>query len=786
MLASEQPNILRANPEQLAAWWQAVVRPGDAIEVRIPKPRRGGPRRWFRPVAGYFDDGDAFVRTLAPLTGLDAEGVYATINPVNPDLLARAANRLQEGLSTLTQDADVVRRRHLLVDVDPVRASGISANEAERAAALARRDQVAEALADLGWPPPVAVLATGNGGGLLYRVRLDNTPEALNLVSGVLRGLAGAFGDGAVTIDTGVANAARIAKVAGTVAAKGDDIHARPWRLATAEVVPGALPVPDGLLRLVAAWAPAGSPAPDADAGGGVRDRLRDAGVGFIEAVKGYGTVFKLDRCLTSGDHTDGACVIEFASGALAYKCHHNRCADKGWVEVREQLGYGRPVPVPTIGGRAPGEGLGPRSAEPRRPEAASDLKRDKQIALTYDAPPAGAFLGPFGEYVELMRPTTESPDAFLLASLLTTMGAVMGRRVQVRYPRNLYPNLYTALVGITGRSRKDHAADLAVEVTNLQACPPTEMIAPPFAVLYDVSSAEGLVKWLKTSPNTLLRLTELTHLLDNAARKSTSTILDKLIELWGTPAWTENQNKLSPVRADKPYLSILAATQPSRLETKMTDIEVHSGFANRWLYVFGRGKEPMPEPPAYDPRDAWALYVRLHKAIQAHPEGAVLDLTPRAKDLWNDWYVATMRSMDDDEAEAAIRIRHHPIARKLALVYAVGDGEYDVDRPHLEAAIGLLDWSWKHLKRAVTGWGSSDEVKLELRIADVLRTRGPLPRWKVQQQCRRPIWTQALFKRAIESMVANGAVVRDGEGQLWLREQVETAGGNASGAEAT
>lgn len=780
MQANARTTTLRPDPAQLAAWWRAVVRPGDAHEVRIPKTRRNGPSRFFGVVGGYFDDGDAFVAALSGITGLDAEGVYLTLNPVNPALLARASNRLVSGAALASADADVVARRHLLVDVDPRRPSGISATDEERAAALERRDAIASALADLDWPPPVATLATGNGGGLLYRLRLANDAASLALVERTLKGLAATFGDGRVSIDTTVANAARIAKVAGTVAAKGDDVPGRPWRLATAEIGGRTTPVPVGLLELVAATAP--EPAPRGGGfvpGGDVADRLRAAGVGFAESEKGYGRVYKLDRCLTSTDHDDGACVIAFASGALAYRCHHNRCADKRWEHVREQLGYGERAAGPAIvvGGQRPEREATPvpHLVVPAAGEG-TNRRREEAIALTYDEPPDTVFLDPFGEYVDLLDPTTEAPRAFLLASFLTVIGAVMGRRLLADYARPVYPNLYTVLVGVTGRSRKDHAADMAIDTVNLQACPPNAMIPPPFSVLTDVSSSEGLIKWLKDHPNTVLRIEELTHLLDNAQRKSTSTILDILIRLWGTPLFADNQNKLSPVRADLPFFSVLAATQPARLETKMSDRELSSGYANRWVYVFGRGKEPKPDPPRYAPTELWDVYAHIHAAVTRHPAGTLFALTPAARDLWNDWYLATMRSMDDDEAEGAIRIRHHPLARKLALIYAAAAGKDAIDEPHLRAAIDLLDWSWKHLRRAIVGWGAGDEVKLENRIVDVLRAKGPLKKWRLQGQCKRATWPQSLFKRVIESMLANGAVVRDADDVIWLREQVEAA----------
>jgi hypothetical protein len=61
------------------------------VEVRAPNvPRRG-------TVTGYFDlaHKEAAVKAIASLSGV-ARAVYCTLNPVRPDLLARAMNRLRD------------------------------------------------------------------------------------------------------------------------------------------------------------------------------------------------------------------------------------------------------------------------------------------------------------------------------------------------------------------------------------------------------------------------------------------------------------------------------------------------------------------------------------------------------------------------------------------------------------------------------------------------------------------------------------------------------------------
>ena len=79
-------------------------------------------------------------------------------------------------------------------------------------------------LREHGWPEPVAA-DSGNGAHLLYAVDLPNDAESLELVRGVLEGLSFKFSDGAVGVDTATSNAARIWKLYGTTARKGDSTY---------------------------------------------------------------------------------------------------------------------------------------------------------------------------------------------------------------------------------------------------------------------------------------------------------------------------------------------------------------------------------------------------------------------------------------------------------------------------------------------------------------------------------------------------------------------------------
>jgi hypothetical protein len=143
------------------------------------------------------------------------------------------------------------------LDADPRRPKGISATDAEHAAALAKAAAVRDFLRAEGWPDPIEA-DSGNGGHLLYAVDLPNDERAATCCAALSRRLRARFNDAAVEIDDKTFNAARICKLYGTIAAKGDDVPGldRPHRRAALLRVPERLEVvPVALLEALAGQA---------------------------------------------------------------------------------------------------------------------------------------------------------------------------------------------------------------------------------------------------------------------------------------------------------------------------------------------------------------------------------------------------------------------------------------------------------------------------------------------------------------------------------------------------
>ena len=220
----ESSGILKpASPcDEILRAVRLLMAPGDVHEVRILKAGSEG------TVSGYFDDPSAVVNEVEKYDG-KAPAVFITLNPCKPALFARSANRLQRRVQVSTSDDDILRRRWFLIDFDPKRPAGISSTDSEHGRAISVACGAWDDLRGAGFPDPV-VGDSGNGAHLLYRIDLPNDPGSNELVKRCLAGIAARCGTDDVTVDLSVFNAARIVKLYGTMACKGDSIPSRPHR----------------------------------------------------------------------------------------------------------------------------------------------------------------------------------------------------------------------------------------------------------------------------------------------------------------------------------------------------------------------------------------------------------------------------------------------------------------------------------------------------------------------------------------------------------------------------
>ena len=380
--------------EEIKTAYSTLFIPGQVTEVRALG-------KW-GTASGYFNNIEKLASAVQILENRgEYAGIYVTLNPVNPDLLARRANRLERKLSrsdSTTGDADIISRRWLPIDIDPVRPSGVSSSDNEHEAAIEKAGDIAGYLTGIGWPQPV-IADSGNGAHLLFRVDLQNDDNARDLVKGVLETLHLLFSDTVCQVDRAVFNAGRIWKLYGTTSRKGDNIADRPHRPAR------IISAPDGesgivtgeQLSAICSMIPKEQPEP------GFRDRRRGEqidlgtwltgnGISYTEKSFAGGRLFVLDDCPFSSAHTDGAYAIQFQSGAIFAGCHHSSCGggSQRWAELREKFEgtVEERIRRKRLKPREEDEGEGASEASPRLASGVpSEIQREATSILSDGSP---------------------------------------------------------------------------------------------------------------------------------------------------------------------------------------------------------------------------------------------------------------------------------------------------------------------------------------------------------------------------------------------------------------
>ena len=328
--------------------------PGECFEIRAVGSYKG------RKIidGGFFDDQVAAGKAVEKLVSAKRhEGIYLTINALDPALLGRANNQMVQSLSG-AQDSNVKVLRRLLVDIDPQRPAGVSSNNLEHSFAIEHARKIESVLRAEGWPGPL-LADSGNGAHLVYRLPdLANTPEHVDLLKRVLRGLNERFTvsrDGiTLKIDETVFNPARISKIYGTLARKGQPLKDRPhrWAAILSETLPKGLVT---IEQLKAAAAPAEQPRIKTTQNNtqhsgnnhlDVRAYLEKYGVECAGTKQhGDSTLYLLGACLFDSSHRGkDAAIGQTSDGKLFYQCFHDSCRGRTWHDARLKISGSDPL----------------------------------------------------------------------------------------------------------------------------------------------------------------------------------------------------------------------------------------------------------------------------------------------------------------------------------------------------------------------------------------------------------------------------------------------------------
>ncbi len=620
----DREEVIRA----LKLWFH----PGDVFEVRILEAVTGD---YLKPhvETGYFDfehighvaDALAKLRSYC--------GVYATVNPVNPDLLGRANNRLRPaGRNATTTDADIVCRRWLLIDCDAVRPSGISSTDAEHDAALAKAKEIRDGMGMLGWPEPV-MSDSGNGAQLMYRI--EQPARDGELVQRIIAEIAKAS-DEHVHIDLTVHNPSRIWRIPGTMNCKGDSIPSRPHRMAKILSAPEKIvAVTDEQLRVLAGTTPQVKypEIPDSskfDIDAWIANHCPD--LGAPQPWQG-GRKWVFPVCPFNEAHTNrSAVLIQQASGAIAFRCHHNGCSGNDWRKLRELKEPG--CYERSIQSEQDSEvNLGNILAQKTKGEIEIAVPSETEIIMPWrkisNRDVLNALNGTYlGELAGLFADVTNPPlpiEGALMKAIVTCGCCLSGEAKPDDLRQRFQGNLANSFLMGADRAR------LKINTAGGQVCNVYGMIVANSASGKDIGnligkfsrlpnpcviasdgivadwdigtsgSAEGLALALTRKPNGLVTISEMANWLDphHWQNKATSFLTEAFGQGYYNQIFSDRGRGAASRRVDYCAPNIIANIQPNVFERLVRMQDIDTGFLGR--FIIAKMPEFYGDPKNFD-----------------------------------------------------------------------------------------------------------------------------------------------------------------------------------------
>jgi len=340
--------------EQLRLWWNTFVGDGNFTEVRILGRFS---------YSGYFRKFENLISKIEPYTNMDDEQIYFVLNSIDKDCYARPqCEKFIKSPKVTTTDSDIIRRKFLLLDFDPIRKSQTNSSDSQFELAHKKAQDVYRFLIkEKGFTDSI-ICISGNGWHIIVPVDLPCDEETNKVIKDFYTYMGSIFSDENVEFDEKVYTNARLTKLYSTWAKKGANVPSNPWRQSKIVYIPKELkPTPIEKIKELADLAPKEEQKqlpnrPNRQYNNGnapfdLRTWLNSYGIVYKEESQGDGTKFVLEHCPWEDTHSNkqkwDSALFQNSSGQITFSCFHSHCAGKTWHDVRlhyEPNAYDKPL----------------------------------------------------------------------------------------------------------------------------------------------------------------------------------------------------------------------------------------------------------------------------------------------------------------------------------------------------------------------------------------------------------------------------------------------------------
>lgn len=347
---------------------------------------------------------------------------------------------------------------------------------------------------------------------------------------------------------------------------------------------------------------------------------------------------------------------------------------------------------------------------------------------------------GILGDLLDRLTPVTEADPVALLTTFLVAFGNAAGRgpHALVSGATRHGVNLFTGIVGRSGKGRKGSGLDLALRP--LRDADPAWVAGQ---IVSGLSSGEGIVHAIRDPITRTEPVREGREIVDyapvivdggvedkrllvveselgaalRASRREQSTLSPMLRLAWDG-AKLKTLSKNSPETATDPHVSLIGHIVVEELRKLMSEADIYGGLANRFLWILSRRSRLLPDGGELE--DLGDLTPRIAALLAQAKATARMRRTPAAASLWAHEY-ARLTSVPESGIVGAALGRGEAITLRVSMLMALLAGRREIDDHDLRAAIDLWDYGAASARLI---FGAPGEAPLETRILVVIQAQ--------------------------------------------------------------
>jgi hypothetical protein len=337
------------------------------------------------------------------------------------------------------------------------------------------------------------------------------------------------------------------------------------------------------------------------------------------------------------------------------------------------------------------------------------------------------AFRGLAGDTVRILERFTEADQHGLLVSALTAFGCILNSGPFLMHGSTAHwPRLFALIVGGTGDGRKGESWN---PLRRLLIAIDKDV---RLRIQSGLSSGEGLIYAVRDPGYTLVKgelvmtdqgVSDKRLMVFEAEFARVLTVLNRDTNTLGAimrDAWDTGDLSVmtkSPTTATGAHICVVGHVTPDELIANCDATWITNGFLNRFLVAMVRRARLLPIPEPLEGPELADLARRWAASLATARKIGRMSWTPAGRAWWTARYPELLTS--ETGKLGAMKVRAAPIVLRLAMTYALMDGEGALAPPALEAG----ETVWRYSERSVeylfgqsTGNGTADIVLRYLR----------------------------------------------------------------------